>query len=129
MSIGMKASVAGADVGTADARNLLFSSENNSLKVKATALGTLTLGTAGVGTATIAHGLSYAPSYRTFTETIPGSGNWFSDENYPDGSEPFPGAVTVDTIVDSTNLYMVFGLGSASTAYKYKYYIFYDEAL
>jgi len=69
MDFGIKISKSGVDVKTASGENLILSSSKNCFKM-ADYLTTTIVVTGGVGTKTIAHGLSFVPVVMAFLKRV-----------------------------------------------------------
>lgn len=123
---GFKVSKPGKDVLTSDEDDLIFSDSYNSLKASARGSGTITTNGSGAATKNIAHGLGYIPTYRLYMEVVAGSGKWFDSANLSDTLDP-ANTVRLFTRIDATNLTIQIDSGAASTAYKYYYFLFYDQ--
>lgn len=59
--IGIKASIAGADVNTCDEKDLILSSKRKCLKVNSVVHDTIDVDSSGIGTKTITHNLGFVP--------------------------------------------------------------------
>lgn len=99
MTYGIKVSKPGFDVRICDDKDLVFTSELNTLKAKA--IGTLTSGN------TYAHGLAYVPIV-------------FVVNKYSSTKSGLIGQDTVGSSVDATNV---------TAGSDLKYYVFYETAI
>jgi len=81
MDYGKKISQAGYDVKSCLDKQLILSSEFNSLKISKEGATTLAVNNGATQTKTIAHGLSYTPSHYIFVEELTYGGNnyWLCD--------------------------------------------------
>ena len=128
MDYGLKIAKTGYDVLIAGDNNLVFSSKFNSLKEYLSGIISDTVDPASTKTVTVAHGLSYAPSFLTYND---GDDSYWHYGN--SGGLQFYVSPTYEQIYawsDATNLNIVLQniyAGGAETR-RAKYYIFKDEA-
>jgi len=131
MDYGLKVSQSGYDIASATDKQLVFSSEFNTLKVSSIGSGTANPDDVGsTVTVEISHGLGYVPAYTVFTEiyNVPGNDNDFY-------LAPFTYAIGGDASIiayaTSTKLYIRFGADldgpSANNAVEYKYVIYLNK--
>ena len=127
MDWGLKVSRDGFDISTSDPRELVFSSEFQTLNIALTGTSQRTQN-GGSHTFTIAHGLSFTPFVLVFFSTTAVPGDWvlaptngaFDNQNADKNH-----IIASDIRVDSTNLTVnvSFGNGSSETV-TIRYYIF-----
>ena len=125
---GLKIAKTGYDVLTTGDNNLVFSSKFNSLKEYLSGILSADVTAGGTQTVTVAHGLSYAPSFLVYND---GDDSYWHYAN--SGGLQFyvsPDYEQVFAWSDATNLNIVlqnaFGVGTETR--RAKYYIFKDEA-
>jgi len=121
---GIKISKSGDDVKTADDKDLVFSSKFNSPKIFASGTATVTTDGSGDGTTSVTHSLGYSPAFKVFCEI---SGKYYPDPgNYI--RRETEGPQSSHAYTDTTKLYIAMDGAGASTAYKFKYFLFVDLA-
>lgn len=124
-----KSVTTGAD--TADPRNLLVSSDFNSLKSIFTSstsgTGSFTTNGSGAGSFTFTHSLGVVPSFRMFVEDVSGAGNWTPDINFTDflAGDSTPNIYVTEA--DTTTLKVVEFQGANSTTYLVRYFVWVDQ--
>lgn len=138
-SYGIKITKDGYSITTTEPRNYVFNSAYSTVKIYSQHTGTLTVGAGSTATATITHGLSFAPLFFIFTELKPSSGKWFfgivtnkgadSDAgdcevvSYADGNGDIVGTYSDTTYVKL----QIKNYGASSQNVKYRIVIFADN--
>lgn len=127
---GLRVSPTGKDVQKTSVKDLLYTTEAKSLKVKEYGTLTTTFTATTTLTVSVTHNtINYIPAYRVYVEVVPGSGNWFADGHLPGGitvgTDPAEAAI-FDTQISSTVLQLIIG-GVAGYTYKARYFIFEDR--
>ena len=111
---GIKMSLKGYDVKTANDQQLAITSKRNCLKLKEIATTTVTTDGSGAGTRTIAHGLSFAPVVIALLQY---GGGWYLMPALPSG-----GGIA-RYYVNTTNIVFYLSLFSANTTYNIYYFL------
>lgn len=130
MSKGLRVAPTGKDVQKTSIKDLLYTTEAKSLKVKEYGTLTIAFTTSTTLTVSVTHNtVNYIPAYRVYVEVVPGSGQWFADGHLPGGitasTDPTQAAI-FDTQISSTVLQVIIG-GLAGYTYKARYFIFEDS--
>ena len=126
---GIKVTLAGYDVATATDRQIIFSSEFDTIKIASSGSGNVDPNGSAT-TVEIVHGLGYVPAYTVYFEIskIPGADNDFYLAPF---TLPVGGDLSQIAYADSTKLYIRFGADaqgpSAGDSYDYKYVIFIND--
>lgn len=127
---GVRVAPTGKNAQKSSIKELLYTTEAKSLKVREVGSATITpLPTNAL--ITIPHNTTnYIPAYRIYLEVVPGSGQWYSDTFLSGGitgsTDPANAATFVGQI-DNINLYVhLFGF-VVGYSYKLRYFIFEDR--
>ena len=111
---GIKMSLTGYDVNTANDQQLAMTSKRNCLKLNEVATTTVTTDGSRAGTRTISHGLSFAPAVIALLQY---GSNWYLMPALPTG-----GGIA-RYYVNTTNIVFYLSLFTASTTYNIYYFL------
>lgn len=126
---GIRVAKTGRDAARGAAKDMAFTSENQSLKISPQfrdKVSEVTVNSATTLTLIINHDLLYKPVFRLFVEAVPGSGVWYGDSNSLDtldGGSALVWSIKDVTTVSITILFVTQG----PCTIRYKYWLFQDS--
>lgn len=131
MVFGIKASKEGFDVGTADPKDLVFSSEYDTFRVSSSGTGSITASTALPTTLTIPHALGYRPAFSFYTQIYdPVAGSVTTGYSLCPYSDPVGGDASIQPYCSTADIKVRYGKDHApnGTILGYKFFIYHNLA-